>query len=111
LVIAIGGQRGEHALPDAGMAPAAEALVHSLPFATAPAGRTNARLTARPTNIRSRTGGYPRPCVGSQQWRNLPPLRLAQLISLRRHHPLRVESRSSMNQRANPLGILNVDPS
>src|SRR6185369_3535009 len=74
------------------MAPAAEALMHCFPLAVPL--RQVAPVCARPQNpqtpvdeqtiIRSRTSrvaSFPR-----QQWRDPRPLRLGQLISLRRHH-------------------------
>ena len=59
LVVPVGGQRIEHPLPDAGMAPATEARCTGFHLPSRSAGRTSARLTGAPTDIRSRKSGYP----------------------------------------------------
>jgi hypothetical protein len=114
LVVAIG-QSSEQALPDASMAPVAEAPMHRFPLAVPL--RQVAPACVRPQNpqtsvdeqtiIRSRTSRVA--SLPRQQWRYLRPLRLSKLISLRRHLCSVSKLRNSMNQRSNHLGILIVE--
>ncbi len=66
LIVPIGRQRLEYALPNTGMAPAADAGAPSCTCRSVPAGRTNERQSAEPTDIRSRTSGYPTPSERDQ---------------------------------------------
>jgi hypothetical protein len=115
-VITVGRQRLEHLLPDAGMAPTAEAFMDRLPLAIP--FRQVALMRARTQNpkatidkqaiIRTCT-----PRIANLAWRqgrNLRPLPIAQFISLNRHDDLRGSTRCPMKHSSGDLGILNVDP-
>ena len=95
--VTIDRQRLEDPLPDAGMAPAAEALMHRLPLAIAfrqiapmRTGMQNPQATVdEHTAVRaraSRVAGF-----AGQQRRNLRPLPVAQFITLCRYPALRMQ--------------------
>src|SRR5262249_19862905 len=80
LVVEIGGQSSEHALPDAGMAPAAEALMHRFPLAVSlPQGAPVCTPPQNPpksvdeqTVIRRPTSPGPR--FPPRRWAKPPPI-------------------------------------
>lgn len=88
LVVAVCSQRLKHPLPYAGMAPAAEALTHSLPFSIAfrqiaPMGtraqNPQATIDKQPV-VRAAASGIAN--LARQQGCNLQPLSIAQFIGL-----------------------------
>lgn len=103
LVVPAGGQRIEHPLPPVGMAPATEASMHRLPLAVAFRRSHQCapdRSTHRHPYTNKRLSDHERPgsATSRQQKGNPRPLRIAQLIPLARHHPLRASTRMPMNQ-------------
>jgi hypothetical protein len=91
LVVTVSRQRLEHPLPDAGMAPAAEALMNGLPLAitvgkvTPVRARTQNPKTTVDKQTIIRTSPPRIANLARQQRRNLRPLAIVQFTSLRSH--------------------------
>jgi hypothetical protein len=110
LVVAVGCQGGEHPLPYAGVAPAAEPPMHRLPAAVALRQVTPVRAGSQhpQTAIHEQLIIRSRPAritgLAWQQRRNLRPLPIAQLIPLDPIVQLRARITEPYESAISPLG-------